>query len=55
MMSSAAEVSFNTDAGAIYVIERVAKPLGSYTYSHVEGAVNQGAKRLPNTQCSLGN
>jgi len=55
MMSSAAEVSFNTEAGAIYVVERVAKLLSTYTYSHVEGAVNQGAKHLPNTQCSLGN
>jgi len=55
MMSAAAQVSFNTDAGAIYVIERVAKPLSTYTYSHLEGTINQGAKHLANTACSLGN
>src|SRR5258706_6786915 len=38
-MSAMAELTINTDPGAIYVIERVAKPLGTYTYSHVEGAI----------------
>ncbi len=44
--SSAATITFDTVAGGVYVVERAAKPLGSYTYAYVTGARNQGAKVL---------
>jgi hypothetical protein len=49
LTSSAATLAFATEAGGVYVVERVAKPLGSYTYSHLTGKPNQGAKRLSAT------
>jgi hypothetical protein len=44
---------FDTVPNGIYVVERVAKPLGSYTYAYVTGARNGGAKFL-STSTSLG-
>jgi len=52
--SANAELTFMTTANAIYVIERVAKPLGMYTYAHIGGAINQDGKRLPSTMLTLG-
>jgi hypothetical protein len=54
MMSSDAEITFPTTANAVYVLERVAKPLSSYAYSHVAGKTNQDAKRLSSANCVLG-
>ena len=44
--SSAAELTFNTEAGAVYVIERAAKHLDAFTYAHLTGSANQDAKYL---------
>src|SRR5206468_12682065 len=41
-------------ANSIYVIERVQKPLGMYTYAHVGGTLNLDGKRLPSTTLTLG-
>jgi len=37
---------FNTVANGVYVIERTAKHLDSYTYAHLTGTANQTAKSL---------
>ncbi|WP_202887222.1 glycosyl hydrolase family 95 catalytic domain-containing protein [Cohnella zeiphila] len=52
--SSSGEFSFNTAAGAVYVIERTAKPLSSYTYTQLTGTANQGPKTLSGTASKLG-
>ena len=54
--TSATEVTFPTDAGGVYVVQRTAKPLGLYTYAHVAGPAtpNRGVKRLSNPACSIG-
>ncbi|MGW4638340.1 glycosyl hydrolase family 95 catalytic domain-containing protein [Sphaerisporangium sp. NPDC004334] len=52
--SSAAEITFATASGAVYVVERTAKPLGSYTSARLTGAANQGVKTLRNTASTLG-
>jgi len=46
LSSSAAELTFPTTAGAVYVVERVAKPLSMFTYAHLTGSPNQDAKYL---------
>ncbi len=46
LTSSSAMLVFETVPNGIYVVERVAKPLGSYTYAYVTGARNGGAKSL---------
>ncbi len=43
-----------TDAGAIYVVERVAKPLSSYSYARITGSANASSKALAGTPCTLG-
>jgi hypothetical protein len=53
MSSSSATLSFATDAGGVYVVERVAKPLGGYTFSFLTGKANNDSKRL-STSTSLG-
>jgi alpha-L-fucosidase 2 len=53
MMSTGALLTFDTDPGAIYVIERTAKPLSTYTYAYLTGTPNQDAKHL-STTCTLG-
>jgi len=53
--SSSSEVGFATAANTIYVVERTAKPLSSYTYEQLTGTANQSAKVLAATRCSLGN
>jgi alpha-L-fucosidase 2 len=52
-MAAAASLKFDTVPGAIYVIERTAKPLTSYTYAYLTGTPNQDAKHLSPT-CVLG-
>jgi hypothetical protein len=46
LSASSATLSFATDAGGVYVIERVAKPLGGYTFAFLTGKANQDAKHL---------
>jgi hypothetical protein len=46
MSASTGTLTFATDAGGVYVVERVAKPLTGYTFSFVTGTANQGAKTL---------
>jgi len=46
MTSSGPTLTFPTAANGIYVVERVAKPLSSYTYSYLTGTRNDGAKSL---------
>ena len=46
LSSSAAELMFNTEVNGVYVIERTAKHLDSYTYAHLTGTPNQTAKSL---------
>ena len=53
MTASTASLTFPTVAGGVYVLERVAKPLSSYTFSFLTGSANQGAKTL-STNTSLG-
>jgi alpha-L-fucosidase 2 len=52
--SSAAEFTFATTASGVYVVERIAKPLDRYVYSHITGTANRSVKRLSNPACSLG-
>jgi hypothetical protein len=52
--SADALLEFATAAGELYVIERTAKPLSQYTYSHIAGVKNQNAIYLGGTTCSLG-
>src|SRR5262249_854603 len=40
LSASSATLSFATDAGGVYVVERVAKPLGGYTFSFLTGKPN---------------
>ncbi len=46
LTSSDAELKFNTEANGIYVLERVAKHLDAYTYSHLTGTPAQDARYL---------
>ncbi|HVJ15132.1 MAG TPA: hypothetical protein VM686_06810, partial [Polyangiaceae bacterium] len=52
--SADAVLEFETVAGELYVIERTAKPLSQYTYSHIAGEQNDNAIYLGGTTCSLG-
>jgi alpha-L-fucosidase 2 len=52
--SSAAEISFATATNTVYVVERVAKPLSSYSSTTLTGSANQGQKSLSNTASTLG-
>jgi hypothetical protein len=46
LTASTATLTFATDMGGVYVVERVAKPLGGYTFSYLTGKPNQDAKHL---------
>lgn len=46
LTSSDMELKFDTEANGIYVIERVAKHLDAYTYSHLTGMPAQDARYL---------
>ncbi|GAA0386884.1 hypothetical protein GCM10009530_42390 [Microbispora corallina] len=52
--SSAAEITFPTASGAVYVAERTAKPLSSYSSVTLTGTANQGVKTLSGTASTLG-
>jgi alpha-L-fucosidase 2 len=52
--ASAGEVSFATAAGGVYVVERTAKPLSSYSGTTLTGSANTGVKSLPGTASTLG-
>jgi alpha-L-fucosidase 2 len=52
--SSSAEVTFATAAGTVYVVERTAKPLTSYSSTRLSGSANQDVKTLRNTSSTLG-
>jgi hypothetical protein len=54
LTSSDALLEFQTAANELYVVERTAKPLSQYTYSHIAGVANQNAIYLGGTTCSLG-
>ena len=49
LSSSAATLTFATDMDGVYVLERVAKPLGGFTWSVVTGTANQDVKKLGTT------
>ena len=46
LSASTAELKFNTDVNGVYVVERTAKHLDSYTYSHLTGTTSQDAQSL---------
>lgn len=46
LSASSAELAFDTEKGALYVVERVAKPLDAYTYAYLTGTANQDALYL---------
>lgn len=52
--TSGGEVDFSTAANTIYVIERTAKPLSSYSFTNITGAANQSSKSLSGTSSTLG-
>jgi alpha-L-fucosidase 2 len=52
--TTAGEVTFATSANTVYVIERTAKPLTSYTSTTLTGTANQGVKTLSGTASTLG-
>ena len=55
MSASTATLTFPTDAGGVYVVERVAKPLGGYTFAFLTGKPNNDAKHLSmNTALGIG-
>ncbi|GIF76352.1 glycosyl hydrolase family 95 catalytic domain-containing protein [Asanoa siamensis] len=51
---SAAEVTWATAANTSYVVERVAKPLTSYSATTLTGTANQGVKSLSGTASTFG-
>lgn len=53
LTSSDANLKFSTEANAVYVIERTAKPLTRFSYTQLTGNRNQEAKRL-SSSCTLG-
>jgi hypothetical protein len=53
MTSSGPTITFATDTGGVYVLERVAKPLGGYTFAFLTGQPNGDAKHL-STSTGLG-
>jgi alpha-L-fucosidase 2 len=52
--TSSAEFDLATTANTVYVVERTAKPLTSYTSTRLTGTANQGAKALSGTASTLG-
>ncbi|MFC5828311.1 glycosyl hydrolase family 95 catalytic domain-containing protein [Nonomuraea insulae] len=51
---SSAEISFATAANTVYVVERTAKPLSSYSPARLTGSANQSVKTLSGTSSALG-
>jgi len=54
LTTTSAEFEFATAANTVYVVERTAKPLTSYTTTRLTGTQNQGAKSLSGTASTLG-
>jgi chitodextrinase len=54
LSSSASELTFNTVANGIYVVERVAKPLSSYVAQQLTATANYSQKTLSGTSLKLG-
>lgn len=54
LTTSAGEFNFATAANTVYLIERTAKPLSSYTYETLTGTANQDVKFLSGTNSKLG-
>jgi hypothetical protein len=54
MTSSMAEITFATDAGAVYVLERTAKPYSMYAFANISADKNNGPKSLAGTTNSIG-
>jgi hypothetical protein len=52
--SSNGEITFPTSSGTVYVVERTAKPLSSYSSTRLTGTANQDVKSLRNTSATLG-
>jgi alpha-L-fucosidase 2 len=52
--TTAGEVTFATAANTVYLVERTAKPLTSYTSTTLNGTANNGAKSLSGTASTLG-
>jgi hypothetical protein len=52
--SSMGEISFDTAAGRVYVLERTATPFSTFEYAHISAERNEGMKDLPGTSCELG-
>jgi hypothetical protein len=48
------ELTFATEAGQIYVLERTAKPFSGFEYAHITGEASAGQKALPGTSCKIG-
>ncbi len=47
--SSSVTLTFDTQKGGVYVVERASKPLDGFTWSVVTGTPNQGVKKLGTT------
>jgi hypothetical protein len=54
MTSTGAELTFPTEAGQLYVLERTSKPFSQFEYAHIDAEPSTGAKDLPGTSCSIG-
>jgi hypothetical protein len=54
MTAATAAITFATDVGGIYVLERTAKPFSKLAFAHVTAAKNNGSKSLAGTACKLG-
>ncbi|MEU3979366.1 glycoside hydrolase family 95-like protein [Streptomyces sp. NPDC026672] len=54
LTTTAAEFDLATTAGTVYVVERTAKPLSSYTSVRLGGTANQDVKALSGTSSTLG-
>jgi alpha-L-fucosidase 2 len=54
MTSTMGEITFATDVGQIYILERTAKPYSKLVYSHITATKNDGPKSLAGTQSSIG-
>ena len=48
------EFTFETSSNAVYIIERMGKPLSNYTHERLTGTANNDAKRLTGSSATLG-
>jgi hypothetical protein len=52
--ASSAEVTFDTTARGIYIVDRPDKPFSAFTYAQITGTRNTSSKSLAGTPCTLG-